>query len=112
MLLSGNGAQEVTPVSHQDDNAPPATAQTASALSRRAFVGLAGAAGLGLAAGCGGGLQRPTNSSNGTITVGFMRPQTAVGAAFATTESFHTSEAPHDPSNGLTLARKPHRLEI
>src|SRR5216683_567695 len=112
MLLSGNGAQEVTPVSHQDDNAPPATAQTASALSRRAFVGLAGAAGLGLAAGCGGGLKGSTNSSTGTIKIGYISPQTGVDAAFATAEPFVISKVRQALSKGITVGGKKYNVEI
>jgi len=89
-------------VSHQDDNAPPATAQTASALSRRAFVGLAGAAGLGLAAGCGGGLKGSTNSSTGTIKIGYISPQTGVDAAFATAEPFVISKVRQALSKGMS----------
>jgi len=112
MLLSGNGVQEVTPVSHQDDNAPPATAQTASALSRRAFVGLAGAAGLALAAGCGGGLKGSTNSSTGTIKIGYISPQTGVDAAFATAEPFVISKVRQALSKGITVGGKKYNVEI
>jgi branched-chain amino acid transport system substrate-binding protein len=99
-------------VSHQDDNAPPATAQTASALSRRAFVGLAGAAGLGLAAGCGGGLKGSANSSTGTIKIGYISPQTGVDAAFATAEPFVISKVRQALSKGITVGGKKYNVEI
>src|SRR5439155_25001113 len=62
------GAQEVTDVSHTDDHARAGTGPAGGpGLSRRAFVGgMAGAAGLGLAA-CSSGLKGGSSTSTGTV---------------------------------------------
>lgn len=71
------GAQEVTDVSHTDDSAQAGPRPVSGpGLSRRAFVGgVAGAAGLGLAA-CSSGLKGGTSTPTGTIKIGFISPVT------------------------------------
>jgi branched-chain amino acid transport system substrate-binding protein len=99
-------------VSHQDDNAPPATARPAMSLSRRSFVGLAGAAGLGLAAGCGTGLKNSGGSSTGTIKIGFVSPMTGPDAAFATANPFVLKKVRQAFAKGLTIGGKKYKVEI
>jgi branched-chain amino acid transport system substrate-binding protein len=110
MLLSGNGAQEVDPVSHTDDN--PRWAPAGPALSRRAFVGLAAGAGLGLAAGCSSGLKGSTGSSTGTIKIGFVSPMTGPDAAFATANPFVLTKVREALAKGLTIGGKKYRVEV
>ena len=75
-------------MSLRDDNTRRATAQASPALSRRAFVGLAGLAGAGLVTGCSSGLKGSTSSTTGTIKIGFVSPMTGPDAAFATANPF------------------------
>ena len=90
-------------MSHTDDTprpAPPSTTQSRTQtpaqtgaqerpmLTRRAFAGLAGAAGLGLAAGCSSGLKSSSASSTGTIKIGYVSPRTGPDAAFTSSDPF------------------------
>lgn len=76
-------------MSHTDDNAQAGTGPAGRpGLSRRTFVGgMAGAAGLGLAA-CSSGLKGGSSASTGTIKMGFISPMTGPDAAFATANPF------------------------
>src|ERR1700722_17835491 len=111
------------PVSHTDDTprpAPPSRtrarpqtgAQAGPALTRRAFVGLAGAAGLGLAAGCSGGLRSSSGSSTGTIKIGYVSPRTGPDAAFTSSDPFVLSKVRAALAKGLTAGGKKYKIEI
>jgi branched-chain amino acid transport system substrate-binding protein len=110
-------------VSHTDDTprpAPPSRtrtrpqtgAQAGPALTRRAFVGLAGAAGLGLAAGCSGGLKSSSGSSTGTIKIGYVSPRTGPDAAFTSSDPFVLSKVRAALAKGLTIGGKKYKIEI
>src|SRR5215470_16652368 len=149
------GAQEVTDVSHTDDNAragtgpaggsgprdvgngapdrgaghprpdgkattPPGgmrghaspAARLPGSLSRRAFVGgVAGAAGLGLAA-CSSGLKGGSSTSTGTIKMGFISPVTGPDAPFATANPFVLKKVREAFAKGLTIGGKKYNVEI
>src|SRR5439155_16106285 len=78
------GAQEVTDVSHTDDDARAGAGPAGGpGLSRRAFVGaMAGAAGLGLAA-CSSGLKGGSYTSTGSVKMGLISRMTGAAAGFA-----------------------------
>ena len=98
---------------HTDDNTQ-ADAGPASGprLSRRAFVGrLAGAAGLGLAAGSSG-LKGGTSATTGTIKMGFISPVTGPDAAFATANPFVLKKVREAFAKGLTIGGKKYKVEI
>jgi branched-chain amino acid transport system substrate-binding protein len=98
-------------VSHTDDNAR-ASAGPASGLSRRAFVGgVAGAAGLGLAA-CSSGLKGGSSTAIGTIKIGFVSPMTGPDAAFATANPFVLKKVREAFAKGLTISGKKYTVEI
>ena len=99
-------------MSQHDDMAPPAAAQGAPALSRRAFVGLAGAAGLGFATGCSTGLKSSGGSPTGTIKIGFVSPTTGPDAAFATANPFVLKKVREAFAKGMTIGGKKYRVEI
>jgi branched-chain amino acid transport system substrate-binding protein len=100
-------------VSHTDDNARAAAGPTSgSRLSRRAFVGgMAGAAGLGLAA-CSTGLKGGGSTSTGTIKIGFISPMTGPDAAFATANPFVLKKVREAFAKGLTVGGKKYTVEI
>jgi branched-chain amino acid transport system substrate-binding protein len=104
-------------VSHTDDTPRPALpprtrtrAQAGPALTRRAFVGLAGAAGLGLAAGCSGGLKSSSGSSTGTIKIGYVSPRTGPDAAFTSSDPFVLSKVRAALAKGLTAGGKKYKI--
>jgi branched-chain amino acid transport system substrate-binding protein len=111
-------------VSHTDDNARAGSGPASGAgpagpggggpgpLSRRAFVGgLAGAAGLGLAA-CSSGLKGGGSTSTGTIKIGFVSPMTGPDAAFATANPFVLTKVRQAFATGLTIGGKKYKVEI
>ena len=76
------------------------------------FVGLAGAAGLGLAAGCSGGLKSSSGSSTGTIKIGYVSPRTGPDAAFTSSDPFVLSKVRAALAKGLTVGGKKYKVEI
>src|SRR5215475_7187164 len=112
--IARTGAQEVTDVSHTDDSAQAGTGAAGGLrpLSRRAFVGgMAGAAGLGLAA-CSSGLKGGGSTSAGTIKMGFISPVTGPDAAFATANPFVLKKVREAFAKGLTIGGKRYTVEI
>ena len=95
-------ATTTTPPGGMRGHASPA-ARLPGSLSRRAFVGgVAGAAGLGLAA-CSSGLKGGTSSSTGTIKIGFISPVTGPDAPFATANPFVLKKVREAFAKGLTI---------
>lgn len=99
-------------MSLRDDNTRRATAQASPALSRRAFVGLAGLAGAGLVTGCSSGLKGSTSSATGTVKIGFVSPMTGPDAAFATANPFVLKKVREAFATGLTIGGKKYHVEI
>lgn len=99
-------------MSQHDDTIPrPPAGLPVTALSRRAFVGLAGAAGCGLAAGCGTtGLKSSGNSAASAIRIGYISPRTGSDAPFATADPFVLSKVRQALAKGLRGARVAQQL--
>lgn len=93
-------------MSHTDDDAQAGAGPAGplpGSLSRRAFVGgMAGAAGLGLAA-CSSGLKGGSSTSTGTIKMGFISPVTGPDAAFATANPFVLKKVREAFAKGLAI---------
>ena len=100
-------------MSHTDDDAQAGAGPAGGpGLSRRAFVGgIAGAAGLGLAA-CSSGLKGGSSTSTGTIKMGFISPVTGPDAAFATANPFVLKKVREAFAKGLTIGGKKYTVEI
>ncbi len=100
-------------MSHTDDNARAAAGPASGpGLSRRAFVGgMAGVAGLGLAA-FSSGLKGGGSTATGTIKIGFISPMTGPDAAFATTNPFVLKKVREAFAKGLTVGGKKSTVEI
>jgi branched-chain amino acid transport system substrate-binding protein len=85
-------------------------------LSRRAFAGLAGAAGLGAvgfgAAGCSSGLKGGGGSSAGTIRLGYISPRTGPDAPFASSDPFVLSKVRQALAKGIKVGGKKYDVEI
>src|SRR5262249_47900352 len=69
------------------------------------MAGMAGAAGLGLAA-CSSGLKGGSSASTGTIKIGFISPMTGPDAAFATANPFVLKKVREAFAKGLTIGGK------
>lgn len=96
-----------------DTDRLPSAGAPVPPLSRRAFAGLAGTAGLGLAAaGCGGGLKNSASSSAGTIRLGYISPRTGADAAFATSDAFVLGQVRKSLAKGLRVGGKRYTVEI
>ncbi len=101
-------------MSHTDPTARDTAPDTPRpALTRRAFVGLAGAAGLGLATGCSGGLKSSSGSSStGTIKIGYVSPRTGPDAAFTSSDPFVLGKVRAALARGLTVGGRKYQVEI
>src|SRR5262249_62270330 len=75
------------------------------------MAGMAGAAGLGLAA-CSSGLKGGSSAPTGTIKMGFISPMTGPDAAFATANPFVLKKVREAFAKGLTIGGKKYRGEI
>ena len=100
-------------MSHTDDNARADTGPASgTGLSRRAFVGgMAGVAGLGLAA-CSSGLKGGSSTVTKTIKIGFVSPMTGPDAAFATANPFVLKKVREAFAQGLAIGGKKYQVEV
>ena len=80
-------------MSHTDDTrGRAAPRRRGPALTRRAFVGLAGAAGLGLAAGAAAGSRAPPAPPPAPSRSAYVSPRTGPDAAFTSSDPFVLSK--------------------
>jgi branched-chain amino acid transport system substrate-binding protein len=87
-------------------------------LTRRGFLGVAGAAGAASLAACSSGLASSgapatsSGSSGGTIKIGYVSPETGPLAVFGQSNSYVLSKVRAAVANGLTIGGKKYSVEI
>ena len=89
-------------------------------LSRRGFLGAAGAAGVASAAGLAGcssalksaGSPSTSSGSGGTIKIGFVSPETGSLSVFTQSNGYVLSQVRNALAKGLTIGGKKYSVEI
>jgi branched-chain amino acid transport system substrate-binding protein len=87
-------------------------------LTRRGFLGVAGAAGVASLAACSSGLASSstpatsTGSSGGTIKIGYVSPETGPLAVFGQSNSYVLGKVRAALAKGLTIGGKKYSVEI
>ena len=106
-------------MSHTDDNAQAGAGSASGpgprgSVSRRAFAGgLAGAAGLGLAA-CSSGLKGGSATSTGTIKIGWIHPITGGLAGFGHPDAWVWQKVSQTSAfkNGIKIGSKTYKIDF
>jgi branched-chain amino acid transport system substrate-binding protein len=81
-------------------------------VSRRAFLGLVGGAGVASAVGCTRGLQEDSGGAGKTIKIGYVSPRTGPLAAFGESDAYVLGAVRKALAGGVTVGDTKYQVEI